>query len=43
MKSKYKVSVDFTLSGDILFEILSNEISLKNISLIFLNERIIPG
>lgn len=35
MKSKYKVSVDFTLSGDILCEILSNEISLKNISLIF--------
>lgn len=35
MKSKYKVSVDFTLSGDILCEIPSNEISLKNVSLIF--------
>ena len=43
MKSKYNVSVDFTFSGDILFEILSNEISLKNISLVFFNERIILG
>lgn len=43
MKSKYKVSVDFTLSGDILFEIWNNEISLKNISLIFFNERIMLG